>query len=128
MTLRICLVFDPGVIPRMLAQLTVMPGPRTGLMVLDVVRRLIEGHLPELVVARATRHPQVPHAPAAGVCFLRCTDAGFPADVRHAGPQLMTERAVLRLVIEQRYRHKLIMPNPADLQPHLTAPVLFQAI
>jgi hypothetical protein len=114
MTLPVCSVFDPGVIPRMLAQLTVTPGPRTGLMVLDVVRRLVEGHLQELVVARVARHPEVPHAPAARVCFLRrCTDAGFPPDLRHAGPQLMTERAVLRLVIEQRYRHKMIMPTPS---------------
>ena len=37
-------------------------------MVFDVVRRLVERHLPELVVARVTRHPEVSHAPAVFVC------------------------------------------------------------
>jgi hypothetical protein len=38
--------------------------PGTGLVV-DVVRRLVEHRLPELVVAGVTGHPEVPHAPAA---------------------------------------------------------------
>ena len=33
-------------------------------------------------------------------------DAGLPPDLRHAGPQLVTERAALRLVIEHGYGHK----------------------
>jgi hypothetical protein len=84
-------------------------------MMLDVARRLIEPHFPQLVVARVTRHPEVPHAPAAFVCLLRRgADAGFPSDLGYARPQLMIERAVLRLVIEQRYRHKMIMPSLAN--------------
>lgn len=84
-------------------------------MVLDVVRRLVERRLPELVVAGVAEHQEVPHAPATLGCLpRRCADAGFPANLSHTGPQLMSERAVLRLVIEQRYRHKMIMPGLAS--------------
>jgi hypothetical protein len=31
---------------------------------------------------------------------------GFPPDLRHAGPQQVTERAALRLVIEHGYGHE----------------------
>jgi hypothetical protein len=34
-------------------------------VVLDVMRRLVERRLSELVMARVTEHHQVPHAPAA---------------------------------------------------------------
>jgi hypothetical protein len=36
--------------------------PGTGLVVLDVMRRLVEGRLPELVMAGITEHQEVPHA------------------------------------------------------------------
>ena len=98
----------------MLAQLTVVPVPWTGsggLVVLNVVRRLVERRLPELVTAGVAEDQEVPNAPAMLSCFpCRPADAGFPPDLWHAGPQLVTERAVLRLVIEQRYRHKMICP------------------
>jgi hypothetical protein len=81
-------------------------------VMLDVVQRLVERRLPELVMAGITEHQEVSHAPATLGCLpRRCTDAGFPADLGHAGPQLMAKRAVLLLVIEQRYRHKMIMPR-----------------
>ena len=83
----------------------------------DVMRRLVEPRLPELVVTGVTRHPEVPHAPAALGSFTGCrADAGFPPDLRHAGPQLVTERAALRLVIEHGYGHKDDHAQPDDLQ------------
>ena len=73
----------------------------------DVMRRLVEHRVPELVVAGVTRHPEVPHAPTALGSFTGCrADAGFPPYLRHAGPQLVTERAALRLVIEHGYGHE----------------------
>ena len=36
----------------------------------------------------------------------RRADAGFPPDLRHAGPQQVTERAAVRLVIEHGYGHE----------------------
>jgi hypothetical protein len=81
---------------------------------MNVVRRLVEGRLPKLVVAGVTEHHEVPHALATLVCFPgRRAEAGFPPDLRHSGPQLVAEWAALRLVIEQRYRQKMIMPRPA---------------
>ena len=56
------------------------------------------------------------HAPAALACFPRCrADIRLPPDLRHARPQLVTERAVLRLVIEHGYEHKMIMPGITTL-------------
>lgn len=58
------------------------------------------------------------YAPAALGCLLRrCTDAGLPADMGHARPQQVTRRAVLRLVIEQKYRHKMITPSLTIFSP-----------
>jgi hypothetical protein len=73
----------------------------------DVMRWLVERGLPELVVAGAAGHPDVAHAAAAfGSLPGRRTDAGLPADLGPAGPKLMTERAILRLVFENRYWHE----------------------
>jgi hypothetical protein len=81
----------------------------------DVMRWLVEHRLPELVMAGITEHQKVPQAPATFGCLpRRGTDAGFPADLSLARPELMAERAVLRLIIEQRYRHKMIMPSLAS--------------
>lgn len=50
------------------------------LVVLDVVRRLVERRLSELVMAGVTEHQDVSHAPATFGCLpRRDTDAGFPA-------------------------------------------------
>ena len=50
--------------------------------------------------------PDVSHAAAAVGGFLgRLADAWRPAHLRLAGPQLMTERAAPRLVLEQRNGH-----------------------
>ena len=71
------------------------------------MRRLVERGLPELIVAGTAGHPDVPHAAAALGSFPgRRTDAGLPADLGPAGPKLMTERATLRLVFENRYWHE----------------------
>jgi hypothetical protein len=73
----------------------------------DVMRRLVERGLPELVVAGAAGDPDVAHAPAAFGSFPgRRADAGLPAHLGAAGPELMTERAKLGLVFENRYRHE----------------------
>jgi len=67
-----------------------------------VVRRLEEHRLPELVVAAVACDPDVSHAAAApGGLPGRLADARRPAHLRLAGPQLVTERAALRLVLEQ---------------------------
>ena len=71
-----------------------------------VVWWLEEHCQPELVVAVVARDPDVPHAAAAPGRFLgRLADARRPAHLRLAWPQLMTERAVLWLVLEQRNGH-----------------------
>jgi hypothetical protein len=89
----------------------------TRLAVPDVVRRLVERGLPELIVAGAAGHPDVAHAAAAfGSLQGRRADAGLPADLGAAGPQLMTERAKLGLVFENRYCHETIMPRRAVSQ------------
>ena len=73
----------------------------------DVMRRLVERGLPELIVAGTAGHPDVPHAAAAFGSLPGCrADAGLPAHLGPAGPQLMTERAILRLVFENRYWHE----------------------
>ena len=72
----------------------------------DVVWRLVERGLPELVVAGPAGDPDVTHAAAAfGSLPGRRADAGLPADLGATGPELMTERAELGLVFEDRYRH-----------------------
>ena len=71
-----------------------------------VVWWLEEHCLPELVVAAVARDPDVSHAAAAPGRFPgRLADARRPADLRLAWPQLMTERAALWLVLEQRNGH-----------------------
>jgi hypothetical protein len=71
-----------------------------------VVRRLEEHRLPELVVAAVAGDQDVPHSAAAAGGFAgRFTWARFPAHLRLAGPQLVTERAVLGLVLEHRDGH-----------------------
>jgi hypothetical protein len=76
--------------------------------------RLVERRVPELLVTRLAGDPDVAHAPAALASFpRRRADAGFPADLSHAGPQLVTKRAAFRLVFENRYRHRMVMPRPA---------------
>ena len=71
-----------------------------------VVRRLVEHRLPELVVAAVTGDPDVAHAAAAPGRFPgRLADARRPAHLRLARPQLVTERAALGLVLEQRNGH-----------------------
>jgi hypothetical protein len=68
------------------------------------VRRLVEHRLPELVVAAVDS--DVSHAaPAPGRFPGRLADARRPADLRLARPQMMTERAALRPVFEQRNGH-----------------------
>lgn len=70
----------------------------------DVVWRLEEHRLPELVVAAVAGDPDVSHAAVAPGRFPgRFADARRPAHLRLAGPQVMTERAALRLIFEQRY-------------------------
>ena len=71
-----------------------------------VVRRLVEHCLPELVVAVGARDPDVSRAAAApGRLPGRLAQARRPAHLRPAGPQLVTERTGLRLVLEQRNGH-----------------------
>ena len=71
-----------------------------------VMRRLVEHCLPELVVAAVAGDPDVSHAAATPGRFPgQLADARRPAHLRPARPQLVTERAVFRLVIEQRDGH-----------------------
>jgi hypothetical protein len=71
-----------------------------------VVRRLEEHRLPELVVAAVAGDQDVTHAAAPAGSFAgRFTRARFPAHLRLAGPQLVTERAVLGLILEHRDGH-----------------------
>ena len=71
-----------------------------------VVRWLEEHCLPELAVTTVARDQDVTHAAAAAGSFAgRFTRARFPAHLRLARPQLVTERAVLRLILEHRDEH-----------------------
>jgi hypothetical protein len=71
------------------------------------MRRLVERGLPELLVAGSAGHPDVTHAAAAfGTLPGWRADAGLPADLGPARPKLMTERATLGLVFENRYWHE----------------------
>jgi hypothetical protein len=72
----------------------------------SVVRWLVEHCLPELVVAAVAGDPDVSHAAAASGGFPgRLADARRPAHLRLARPQLVTERAAIWLVLEQRNGH-----------------------
>jgi hypothetical protein len=63
-------------------------------------------------VAGLAGHQQMPHAPAAFGAFLGGrADARLPADPGLTRPQWVTERAVLRLVLEKGQRHEMIMPS-----------------
>jgi hypothetical protein len=71
-----------------------------------VVRRLEEHRLPELAVAAVAGDQDVPHAAAPpGSVAGRSAQARFPAHLRPAEPQLVTERTALRLVLEHRDGH-----------------------
>ena len=73
----------------------------------DVVRRLVERGLPELIMAGAAGHPDMAHAAASfGPLPGGRADARLPAALGAYGPQLMAERAELGLVFENRYRHE----------------------
>jgi hypothetical protein len=61
-----------------------------------VVRGLIEGRLPQLIMAGRAGDHGVPHAPPACRGFPgRCADARLPAHLRFAWPERVTERAAL---------------------------------
>jgi hypothetical protein len=71
------------------------------------VRRLVEHCLSELVMACVAHDPHVSHAPATlGPLTRWDADAGRPAHLTLARPELMTERAALRLVLEQGSGHR----------------------
>jgi len=71
-----------------------------------VVWRLEEQRLPELVTAAVAGDADVSHAAAALGGFPgRLADTRLPAHLRLAGPQLMTERAALWLILEQGSGH-----------------------
>ena len=71
-----------------------------------VVRGLVERGLPELVVTGIAGDHRVSHAAAVpGSLPGRHADAWLPAHLRLARPQIMTEWAVFRLVLEQRSGH-----------------------
>jgi len=94
------LLLEQGVRARLLSY------PAGERLVPAVVRRLEEHRLPELVVAAVAGDPDVSHAAAAPGRFPgRFADARRPAHLRLAGPQLVTERAALRLALEQRNGH-----------------------
>jgi len=58
-------------------------------------------------MAGAAGHPDVAHAAASfGSLPGRRADAGLPADLGTAGPELVAERADLGFVFENRYRHE----------------------
>ena len=83
----------------------------------DVMRRLVEHRVPELVVAGVTRHPGCPMPRPRSAASRGCrADAGFPPYLRYAGPQLVTERAALRLVIEHGYGHEDYHVRTSDFQ------------
>ncbi len=61
------------------------------------------------------------HAAAAfGSLPGRRADAGLPADLGAAGPQLMTERAILGPVFENRYWHENDHAQAGDFSVLLT--------
>jgi hypothetical protein len=71
-----------------------------------VVRWLVERRLPQLIMAGSAGDHRMTHAPAAcrGLPGWPA-DTRLPAHLRLTGPELVTERAVFRLVLEQRNRH-----------------------
>ena len=61
--------------------------------------------------------PKGAPCPAALIRFpRRRAYAGLPSDLRHAGPQLVTERAALWLVIEHGYGHEDDHARPGEVQ------------
>jgi hypothetical protein len=59
----------------------------------------------------------MPHATAALGSFTGCrADARFLPELRHAGPQQVTGRAALQLVIERGYGHKDDHAQAGDFQ------------
>ena len=71
-----------------------------------VVRRFVEHRLSELVVAGVAGYSHVSHTPATlGSLLSWHADARLPAHLSPARPELMTERAALRLVLEQGSGH-----------------------
>jgi hypothetical protein len=73
----------------------------------DVVGWLVERRLPEVIVAGIAAHPDVAHTPAAlGSLLGRRADARRPAHLALTRPELMTVRAVFRLVLEQGNGHR----------------------
>jgi hypothetical protein len=63
-------------------------------------------------MAGVADHPDVSHTPAAlGSLPGRRADAGRPAHLCFAWPELMAERAALRLVLEHADGHRMIMPG-----------------
>jgi hypothetical protein len=91
----------------------------------DVVRRLVEGGLEELLVAGTARQPYVTHAAAPFGSFAGGgADTRLPAHLRHARPQWVTKRATFWLIFENRYWHgndhaqtagSLLLPGEADM-------------
>ena len=79
---------------------------------------LIEDRGPRLVLACPARQPQVPHPPAAG-CRLprRPAQTRGPRDLHPARGQLVTERAAFRAMLEQRRRHRHVMPAKIVSKP-----------
>ena len=73
----------------------------------DVMRWLVEHRASELVVAGVAHHPDVTEAAATLGCLPGwLADAGCPAHLTLARPELMAERAALRLVFEQGSGHQ----------------------
>ena len=75
------------------------------------MRRFKEHRPPELVIAGVAGDSHVSHAPAApGSLACRRAYTRHPAHLALARPQLMAERAALRLVLEHGNGHQMIMP------------------
>ena len=72
-----------------------------------VVRRLVKHCRSELVMAGVAHDSHVSHATAALGCLLGwLADAGRPAHLSLARPELMTEWAAFWLVLEQGSGHR----------------------
>ena len=71
-----------------------------------VVCGLVERRLQQLIMAGRAGDHRVPHAPSACRGFPgRPADARLPAHLRLTGPEMVSERAAFRLVLEQRNGH-----------------------
>jgi hypothetical protein len=74
--------------------------------------RLVEGCGPALALALEAVQPQMPHSPAAGSRLPgRHADTRAPPDLDQARTQFVTERAALRLMLEQEGGHEHSMPG-----------------